>query len=55
MSKTKKIINNFLSKIDDKKKYNYNELKKILLESFDNNFGSYHKLVHEEYKIHIKI
>jgi hypothetical protein len=54
MSKTKKIIKNFISKIDDNKKYNYNELKKLLQESFDYNLNSYHKLVHEEYKIHIK-
>jgi hypothetical protein len=53
MSKTKKIIKNFVSKIDDNKNYNYNELKKILLEAIDNNRTNY-KLVHEEYKIYIK-
>lgn len=54
MSKTKKIIKNFVSKIDNNKKYNYNELKKILLEAINNNNGTNYKLVHEEYKIYIK-
>lgn len=54
MYKTKKIIKNFVSKIDDNKKYNYNELKKILLEVIDTNNRTNYKLVHEEYKIHIK-
>ena len=54
MSKTNKIIKNFVSKIDNNKKYNYNELKKILLEVFDNDIRTNYKLVHEEYKIHIK-
>lgn len=54
MSKTNKIIKNFVSKIDNNKKYNYNELKKILLEVIDNNNETNYKLVHEEYKIYIK-
>ena len=54
MSKTNKIIKNFVSKIDDNKKYNYYELKNILLEAIDNNNETNYKLVHEEYKIYIK-